>query len=206
MVGGDGIIHEFLNGIMERDDHEQVLEKLKFGVVGCGTANGFATSVSNESNELYGPANETFIIAKGRTVRGDLSKYTTKSNSYISFLTFTWAIIADVDIESERIHWLGESRFDVWAFLRVLTYRRYRGRLSYLPPPPDPINASPPSMPALDKAVPNDWKVIEDDFVLFWTSHIPDAAVSLVLWKRVIYGMQMRAIQKTTHPLCCSVS
>ena len=199
LLGGDGIIHETLNGIMDRKDSQQVLQKLKFGVVGCGTGNGFATSVARQSHELYGPINETYLIAKGRTVRADLSHYQTTSNSYTSFLTYTWAMIADIDIESERIHWLGEMRFDVWAVLRVLTMRRYRGRLSYLPACStsssstaginrnNAPSSAPCNMPALNQPVPKDWKVLEDDFVLFWTSHIPDAAVRRLRARRLVF-------------------
>jgi hypothetical protein len=179
LVGGDGMIHEVINGIMARDDHESVLSKLKCGIVGCGTANGFATSLCRESNEKYGPINETYMICKGRSVAADLSRYQTSSKQYASFLTFSWAMIADIDIESERIHWLGESRFDVWGVLRVLALRRYRGRLSYWPPSSNNNDSHPIGMPALTEPVPSEWKVIEDDFAVFWASHVSHASVSL---------------------------
>jgi hypothetical protein len=174
LMGGDGIIHEALNGIMTRDDAAQLLQsKIKIGIVGCGTSNGFATSITHHSRERYGPIDETYLICKGLVVPTDLSSYATTSHSYTSFLTFSWGIIADVDIESERIHFLGESRFDLWAVVRVLFLRRYRARLSYL------SSATPiANLPALSEPVPADWHVIEDDFFLFWASQVTHAAVS----------------------------
>lgn len=174
LVGGDGVIHEVLNGIMVRKDHEKVLNHIICGVVGCGTANGLATSICLESNERYGPVDETYLIAKGRVAHLDVSEYHTRNRKYYSFLTLSWAMIADVDIESECIRWLGESRFDLWAVLRVLTMRKYRGRLSYLP---SDRSIEPSEMPRLTDPVPDSWTVIEDDISLFWASHIPHAAV-----------------------------
>jgi len=182
LLGGDGIIHEVLNGIMDRADAADILRRIKIGVVGCGTANGFATAVTFASNERYGLVEETFLICKGRTVTADLSRYTTTNRSYISFLTYSWAMIADIDIESERIHFLGEARFDVWAVWRVLFLRRYRARFSYLPASNatkskyamDIVAAN---MPALESPVPSDWVTVEDDFLLFWASHVTHAAM-----------------------------
>lgn len=173
LMGGDGIVHEALNGIMARQDSGDILKKLKIGVVGCGTANGFATSVTYESQETYGLVNEAFLIAKGTSIWTDLSKYQTANKSYTSFLTYSWGIIADIDIESEAIHFLGETRFDLWAVLRVLFLRRYRARFSYLPADKvaDKTKAI-ANMPALTEAIPSDWVTVEDDILLFWASHV----------------------------------
>ena len=51
-----------------------------------------------------------------------------------SFLSLEWAIVADIDIESESLRYLGAARFDVYGLIRCLCLRRYRGRFSYLPP------------------------------------------------------------------------
>jgi sphingosine kinase len=179
LMGGDGVIHEALNGIMARPDSAAVLQKLKVGVVGCGTSNGFATSLMLESKERYGVTNETFLICKGKSAWTDLSRYTlTDDKSYISFLTYSWAMIANIDIESEVIHFMGESRFDIWAVWRCIFLRRYRARFSYLPASkvPDKTKAI-DHMPALAEAVPADWVTVEDNFLLFWASHVSHASM-----------------------------
>jgi sphingosine kinase len=48
-MGGDGLIHEVLQGIQRRSDADAVLKKLKMGVIGCGTCNGLAKSILHES-------------------------------------------------------------------------------------------------------------------------------------------------------------
>jgi diacylglycerol kinase family enzyme len=132
LLGGDGIIHEVLNGIRERPDAGQLLRHLPIlpiGIVGCGTSNGLATSLTHAAGEATGVLHDTFLIAKGRTVAADVAVYQIGSSGgsdnnddngptaitkYTSFLTFTWAMIADVDIDSECLRFLGESRYDVW--------------------------------------------------------------------------------------------
>jgi sphingosine kinase len=105
----------------------------------------------------------------------DLSKYESKSSSYLSFLTFTWSIIADIDIESEAIRFMGALRMDLWAVWRVLNLRTYRAKFSYLPPSETSKNVK---LPPLDEPIPEDgpWVTSEDDFILFWASQVTHAA------------------------------
>ena len=111
------------------------------------------------------------MIVKGISSRVDLSRYETKSASYLSFLTFSWAMIADIDIESECIRWAGFLRMDIWGVLRVLFLRKYRAKFSYLPPSE---TKTPISIPPLNKPIPDSkgWVTCEDDFILFWASQV----------------------------------
>jgi sphingosine kinase len=121
-----------------------------------------------------------FLIARGETLWMDLSKYETNQSTYTSFLTFTWAMIADLDIDSEVIRCLGDIRLDIWAVMCVARGRTYRGRLSYLPPPTALKNGdSRPTaidMPRLTEPVPTSWTVFEDDIYLLWASQVSHAA------------------------------
>jgi len=53
------------------------------------------------------------------------------SYSYLSFLVQLWAVLADIDIESERLRCMGNARFTVQGVIRAMALRRYRGRFSY---------------------------------------------------------------------------
>lgn len=177
VVGGDGVIHEALQGIRQRPDAEAVLKKLKLGVVGGGTSNGLAKSILHESNELYSPLESTFMICKGQTCSLDLSEYKTKDNAYISFLTFSYAMIADIDVDSEILRCLGTLRFDLWGAYLALRLRSYSVRLSYLPLSK---NSDTVEVPALEDAVPSSWTAIEDDIVLLWVSQVSHASSDLM--------------------------
>ena len=67
--------------------------------------------------------------------------------SIYSFLSAGWGFISDVDIESEKLRWMGDTRyqesmtllistrdfrFSLWSAYALANLKLYRGRLSYL--------------------------------------------------------------------------
>ena len=50
----------------------------------------------------------------------------------MGFLSLGWGLLADIDIESERLRVLGGARFTIWAAARLLTLKTYRGKIYYL--------------------------------------------------------------------------
>jgi sphingosine kinase len=180
VMGGDGVIYEVVNGIMDRADAAAVLQKIKLGVVGCGTSNGLAASLAKHTKEMDNIMTSIFMIAKGQTLAIDVSKHQTRNTTQYSFLTYEYAMVADIDIESEAIRWLGSLRFDLWGVLSVLRMRRYRARFTYLPASKVPNHKTQgvAVMPAsVDETIPaQDWVTIEDDFFIFWPSHLSHAA------------------------------
>ena len=56
---------------------------------------------------------------------------TASGRSMYSFLSVGWGLLSDIDIESERLRFLGEPRFTVWSLLRTMNLRSYKGRLSF---------------------------------------------------------------------------
>jgi sphingosine kinase len=49
LVGGDGIVHEVLQGIHRRGDRDGILKRVKLGTIGAGTSNGFSASLAYAS-------------------------------------------------------------------------------------------------------------------------------------------------------------
>lgn len=37
-----------------------------------------------------------------------------------SFLSFGWGLLADIDIESERLRMIGSPRFTIWSMARLI--------------------------------------------------------------------------------------
>ena len=191
-VGGDGVLHEIFQGLYARTDFRSLLQKIKIGHIGAGTSNGFSKSLTYACGENHAAIDYCFQVAKHQTRKMDLSKYQVANKEYVSFLTFTWAIIADIDIESECVRWLGGLRMDVWSAWRLLNLRTYKAKFSYKLPPAaskskkdgDVNNNSvaiavdmPPLSEALNKGGDDDgWVTEETDFVLFWASHVTHAA------------------------------
>jgi len=172
-VGGDGIAHECLQGLRARDDCKEILASTTIGFIGAGTSNGMAKSIARTSQEQSSPLDAAFLVAKGHTRNTDLSEYQTTSQSYWSFLTFSWAWISNIDVDSEVLRSLGPLRFDLWGVYEVLRMKKHRAKFSYLPAKAKRTD----TIPAIaDEIKEPEWVVEEDDFFIFWASHVPDAA------------------------------
>jgi len=92
----------------------------------------------------------------------------------------SWAIIADIDIESECIRFLGALRNDIWGVWRVINLRSYRARFSYLPIDTENTTNQNKELPDILGDVPTNWITIEDDFILFWASQVTHASYNVL--------------------------
>jgi len=190
-MGGDGILFEIFQGIHARSDEQHIMSTMKFGILACGTFNGLVKSILHWSNEAnYNHVESMMHICKGETFTLDVAKYNVLSKSsssdsgapiikqsYTSFLSFAWGLIADCDFESECIRWVGHLRSDIWAVYRGVLFRRqYRAKFSYLPPENAPKNKD-VVMPKLGQPLPEGWKTFDDDdFLVFWVCNTSHAA------------------------------
>lgn len=112
-VSGDGLLHEVVNGLMERSDWQRALSLL-LAAIPAGSGNGLARSVGTVD-----PVTTAFEILKGRRRKLDLMHVVQAKASAYAFLSVTWALIADIDLESEGYRWMGEPRFTVAALVRT---------------------------------------------------------------------------------------
>ncbi|MFM2311931.1 MAG: hypothetical protein RLZZ04_1207 [Cyanobacteriota bacterium] len=175
IVGGDGTIHDAIAGLMGRPDAETAI-KLPLGIIPGGTANGLCKSILESAKESYDPLNAAFIIAKGKQQSFDLATVTQNGQKSYSFLSLAWGLISDVDIESEKLKFLGALRFNVYALMLLSLLRTYRGRFTYLP---HPDFNQPQKQSSADPSDPSGWQVMEDDFIFLWAMNTPWAAYDM---------------------------
>ncbi|XP_051921876.1 sphingosine kinase 2 [Hippocampus zosterae] len=151
IISGDGLLHEVINGLMERPDWEQAI-KTPVGILPCGSGNALAGSINHHAGFdmcLREPLllNCCFLLCRGGVRPMDLVSVTTSPPAtnngrtapavprrLFSFLSVAWGFVSDVDIESERYRGLGSARFTLGTLVRIASLRSYKGRLSYLPP------------------------------------------------------------------------
>jgi len=74
-------------------------------------------------------------VARGRTKNCDLFHVESvhMKPRVGGFLSLAYGIISDIDIESERMRYVGEARFTLYALQRIASLRTYRAKLWYLP-------------------------------------------------------------------------
>lgn len=120
-VSGDGLIHEVVNGLYRRPDYLQLMATLSLGFIPGGSANGLVKAVLTQAGEEYGVMNAAYLIAKGRSMRMDLTEIEAEyqKDKIYSFLSTFWGVLADCDINSEVIRCVGSARFTIWGKLKI---------------------------------------------------------------------------------------
>lgn len=168
IVGGDGTIHDAIAGLMRRGDRETAI-KIPLGIIPSGTGNGLCKTLLSKSGESYNPLNAAFVIVKGRQQTFDLAAVKQNNLEYYSFLSLAWGLISDVDIESEKLKFLGALRFDLYALMLLSSLRTYRGKFSFIP-------HAECKLPPGQTSQQGEWRIIEADFIFLWAMNTAWAA------------------------------
>ncbi|KAK3839794.1 MAG: ATP-NAD kinase-like domain-containing protein [Linnemannia gamsii] len=129
VVSGDGVLHEVINGLLSRPDWDQA-RKTSIGIIPAGSGNAIGTSIGTIS-----PIVATLAVIRGETSKLDIFSLSQLNKPRIySMLSFSWGMMADSDIESDKYRWLGPLRFEVAGLIRMIKLRRYPGKIYVLPP------------------------------------------------------------------------
>ena len=209
VISGDGLVYEVINGLMSRPDWQEAI-KTPIAQIPGGSANALACVCAYLTGECYlnislekFAIQTAFHLTKSVPCPIDLVTCRLADNTFVhSFLAIEWAIVADVDLESEKYRFLGSLRFTVGAIKRILNLRVYRGRLSFLlydesksyepknssikliqkseTANNQPFADSLPNRPvfkylpnSLEDPLPSNWITIEENFVFFLVSYLP---------------------------------
>ncbi|KAF9911065.1 Sphingosine kinase 1 [Linnemannia zychae] len=129
VVSGDGVLHEVVNGLLSRHDWDRA-RSVSIGIIPAGTGNAIGASIGTTS-----PVVATLAVIRGETSKLDIFSLSQLNKPRIySMLSFSWGMMADSDIESDKYRWLGPLRFDVAGLIRMVRLRRYPGKIYVLPP------------------------------------------------------------------------
>jgi diacylglycerol kinase family enzyme len=210
-IGGDGTYSEVINGLLGREkDGKHLLEAIAVVPLPTGSGNALNRSILFTNKENSSLINAVFNMIRGKPFPKDLSKITfyekgkdqessfslkgndnKKRKTAYSFLMLSYGIVADLDINSEHLHFLGELRFYVYGIYYALCGRRYSGRLSmklvdnsslYLPPVTSLVKVK--DITVIDTSFNNStdqrkWLTIQSDkfsfIVVIHTAHLSDS-------------------------------
>ncbi|RCK63866.1 Sphingoid long chain base kinase 4 [Candida viswanathii] len=123
---GDGIPHEVINGFYSRPDKGVLaFNKVAVTQLPCGSGNALSLSTHGTGNASVA----TFQMLKAHRAKMDLMAVTqgtgpTKTTK-LSFLSQCYGVIADSDIGTEHLRWLGPIRFEIGVAQKVFSGATY---------------------------------------------------------------------------------
>ncbi|GAA5925890.1 diacylglycerol/lipid kinase family protein [Sporobolomyces koalae] len=132
-ISGDGIVHELLNGLAAQPGRgRKALRETPIVVVPTGSGNALANSVVG--NDRSGDWKACALVAlKGNPIPIDLCSVTQQGGKRIfSFLTQAFGLMADLDLGTEHLRFLGDFRFTLGYIKGAVTRRRYPMKLQVL--------------------------------------------------------------------------
>ena len=127
-AGGDGTFHELLAGLLARDDWRQVVRKVALLQIPCGSGNALAASSGHRT-----VPRAAYAAVRGTPVPLDVASILQPSTGcrMFSFLSVTFGLVANLDIGTEHLRWMGAQRF-VWGAIReILGQRTYQASVSF---------------------------------------------------------------------------
>ena len=114
-IGGDGTMHEIINGMLKRPDKKQ----LPIGLVTGGTGNSFMHDL-----DCLDPVKAAKRIASGRLRDIDIAEIDSNGNVRYGFNIVGWGMPTDITILAEKFRWLGGQRYNVASIIEVLKYKQ----------------------------------------------------------------------------------
>ena len=183
---GDGLPYEILNGLARKPNAAMALSKVAIAQIPCGSGNAMAWNLCGTGS--VSPA--ALAIVKGLRTQLDLASITQGSSRTLSFLSQSFGIVAESDLGTDDIRWMGSARFTYGFLVRLLRKSVYpcdlafkveidgqadirKHYLSQASNPPDSrstdgteqqLNGLPPlKYGTVRDDIPQDWEIISSD-------------------------------------------
>jgi sphingosine kinase len=113
---GDGLPHEVFNGLGRRPDAKRALSKIAVVHIPCGSGNAMSCNLNGTGS----PSLATLAIIKGIPTPLDLISVTQGETRTLSFLSQSLGIVAESDLATEHLRWMGQQRFTYGFLVRLL--------------------------------------------------------------------------------------
>jgi len=111
VVGGDGTMHEVVNGLLTRADRQAV----PIGLIPAGSGNSFACDLG-----VLDPLAAARAVIGGQTRRIDLAEVRTPTQVTLACNIIGWGLVTDIGARAEKWRWLGPARYTLLSLVEVL--------------------------------------------------------------------------------------
>ena len=122
LVGGDGTMHEAINGMYSRKDKKRI----PIGLIPAGTGN----SLMHDLNCLD-TAVATKWIVNGYTKKIDLAEITMEHKVVYGFNIIGWGMITDINTRAAGVRWMGENRYTYAALMEIMSHKLKHAKVSF---------------------------------------------------------------------------
>ena len=124
---GDGLPHEVFNGLAKREDAAEALRKVAVVQIPCGTGNALSWNLNGTGSCSLA----ALAVIKGIRMPLDLVSVTQGNKRTISFLSQAVGIVAEVDLGTENVRWMGSARLTYGFLVRLLGKTIYPCEVAY---------------------------------------------------------------------------
>lgn len=115
-ASGDGLPHECINGLAKKPNAAEALRKVAIVQLPCGTGNAMSWNLTGTGE----PSTAALGIVKGFRTPLDLVSITQGDKRTISFLSQSLGIVAESDLGTEHVRWMGDARFTFGFLVRLI--------------------------------------------------------------------------------------
>ncbi len=119
-IGGDGTMHEVINGMLKREDGQM----LPIGLITGGTGNAFMHDL-----ECLDPIESVERIMKGHLRPVDIARVDANGQLFYAFNIIGWGMVTDATSLAEKLRWLGEARYNIGAIYEVIKSKKRISKL-----------------------------------------------------------------------------
>ncbi len=112
---GDGLPHEVFNGLGKKADARKALSKVAVVNIPCGSGNAMSWNLNGTDSTSLA----TLAVIKGIPTPLDLISITQGETRTLSFLSQSVGIVAESDLATEHLRWMGGQRFTYGFLVRL---------------------------------------------------------------------------------------
>ncbi|MDP6936713.1 MAG: diacylglycerol kinase family lipid kinase [Candidatus Marinimicrobia bacterium] len=113
-IGGDGTLHEVVNGMLSRPDKQRI----PIGIIPGGSGNSYMHDL-----ELTDPIKAAKAIIQGNTRIVDAARVEVSHVVKYAMNVIGWGLVTDVGRNAERHRWLGTNRYTIISIIEVMRQR-----------------------------------------------------------------------------------
>lgn len=194
---GDGVPYEVFNGLAKKPNAREALAKVAVAMIPGGSGNAMAWNLCGTDSVSLA----ALAIVKGLHTPLDLVSITQGNTRTLSFLSQSFGIVAESDLGTDNIRWMGAQRFTYGLLVRLMQRtvypcdlavkaemadkdaikKHYATYASAVPPKRTPESTAnlPSGLPELKYGsvtdnLPDDWEVIPSETMgNFYAGNMP---------------------------------